>query len=102
MKKIGSILGFLFLLLAVYGQGTGEAEVLFKAGNDKLKTNDFYGAVRDFNRALKLRPEYPEALAGRAFARNKLGDSDAAITDADAAVQLASQNPAIVFNRAEI
>jgi tetratricopeptide (TPR) repeat protein len=102
MKKIGSILGFLFLVLMVYGQGTGEAEVLFKAGNDKLKTNDFYGAVRDFNRALKLRPEYPEALAGRAFARNKLGDSDAAITDADAAVLLASQNPAIVFNRAEI
>ncbi|MFN8208675.1 MAG: tetratricopeptide repeat protein [Bacteroidales bacterium] len=103
MKKTGLILGFLFLVLvAGFGQGAGDAEVLFKAGNDKLKANDYYGAVRDFNRALKLRPEYPEALAGRAFARNKLGDSDAALTDADAAVQLAGQNPAIVFNRAEI
>jgi tetratricopeptide (TPR) repeat protein len=104
MKTIRIIVG-LFLVLnpqLFFAQGTDEADVLLKAGKDKTKQKDYYGAVRDFNRVLKLRPEFPEALSGRALARNFIGDSDAALADANAAVELSPKSAGIVFTRAEI
>jgi tetratricopeptide (TPR) repeat protein len=48
------------------------------------------GALVDFNKAIELNPKKVEALYGRAFTKNKLGDSRGAVEDYSQALGLGS------------
>ena len=50
--------------------------------------DDAEGAIGDQNRALKIKPDYPEAYNVRGAARQFKGDLDGALTDCDRAIQL--------------
>jgi tetratricopeptide (TPR) repeat protein len=57
-------------------------------------------ALADCNASLRLKPDSPATLDSRAFAKLKLGATDAAIADYDAALKLAPQLPASLYGRA--
>jgi tetratricopeptide (TPR) repeat protein len=57
-------------------------------------------AVADCDASLKLAPNNPATLDSRAFARLRIGDTDAAIADYDAALKLAPGLPASLYGRA--
>ncbi|MFN7661854.1 MAG: tetratricopeptide repeat protein, partial [Dolichospermum sp.] len=44
--------------------------------------------IRDFNQALKLNPNFPEAYQNRGITRNALGDKQGAISDLKVAANL--------------
>lgn len=60
----------------------------FKAGNDYFKQGDYAAAVREFQEAIRLDPNYQRAYANLGLAYKKLGDFQSAITNYDKAVTL--------------
>src|SRR5258708_34953910 len=57
----------------------GQAEVFYKRGMARMKVGEVAAAIADYDRALQLRPDYAEALANRAAARQSVGDSSGAV-----------------------
>jgi tetratricopeptide (TPR) repeat protein len=51
-------------------------------------THDFDGALTNYDRAIKLLPDYAEAYAGRAYARQAKGDTEGASADYRHAISL--------------
>lgn len=44
-------------------------------GVHKIEKADLYGAIEDFNEAIRLEPDYELAYENRAIAKRKLGDN---------------------------
>ena len=59
-------------------------------------------ALRDFELAIKLDPKNGDALAGRGFARARLGRFVEAVADADAAMRVGPSSPRLLYNVARI
>jgi len=68
-------------------------------GNSKYILCDFYGALADFNIAIKLKPDYPEAYSNRGIAYVKIGKFDSAIDDYNKAIELNPHCAKVYFNR---
>jgi len=66
-----------------------QAEVFHKKAISRMKVGEVAAALSDFDRALQLRPDYPEAFANRATARQAAGDLSGAIADLEAALKAA-------------
>lgn len=64
------------------------AEDFHELGINKAKERDFEGAIENFNRAIKLNPDYANAYNNRANVRHELGDSPGAIEDYTEAILL--------------
>lgn len=64
------------------------AEDFDELGINKAKERDFEGAIENFNRAIKLNPDYANAYNNRANVRHELGDSPGAIEDYTEAILL--------------
>jgi tetratricopeptide (TPR) repeat protein len=64
----------------------------------RLKT-EYDKAIDDFNEAIKLRPNYPNALNNRAVAYRNKGDLDHALADYDQAIALKPDYLAAYYNR---
>ncbi len=60
---------------------------------------DHRGALAEYEAALRLRPELPEALNNRGNARAELGDGEGALEDYDAAVRARPDYPEARVNR---
>lgn len=60
----------------------------FKAGNDYYKQGDYAAAVREFQEAIRLDPNYQRAYANLGLAYKKLGDFQSAIANYDKAVHM--------------
>jgi tetratricopeptide (TPR) repeat protein len=64
------------------------AEDFHELGINKAKERDFEGAIENFNRAIKLNPDYANAYNNRANVRHELGDFPGAIEDYTEAILL--------------
>jgi len=71
------------------------AETALKRGQQKQAANDLQGALADYDRALELRPQYPEALVCRADVKQVLYDLEGALADCEKANSSAWQVPVI-------
>ena len=64
------------------------AEDFYQLGINKAKERDFEGAIENFDRAIKLKPNYANAYNNRANVRHELGDDSGAIDDYTEAILL--------------
>lgn len=64
------------------------AEDFNKLGIKKAEEGDFEGALENFNRAIKLNPDYADAYNNRASVRHELGDDPGAQKDYTEAILL--------------
>ena len=64
------------------------AEDFDELGRNKAKERDFEGAIENFDRAIKLNPDYANAYNNRAKVRHELGDDAGAIEDYEKAILL--------------
>jgi tetratricopeptide (TPR) repeat protein/S1-C subfamily serine protease len=71
-----------------------EAYSYSNRGYDKLNLGDKQGAINDFDRAIKLNPNYSIAYSNRGNAKSKIGDKQGAINDFNQAIKI---NPNIVL-----
>ena len=64
-----------------------------------FKRGDFEAAIADFNKALRLDPNYSDAFLGRGDVRYARGDLDGAIADYDKAIHLNPNSINAYINR---
>ena len=90
----------LLVLLAfstsAYGQVIGNLSAgieSFTSGENRMKVNDWNGAVLDYSNAISADPSYAEAYYKRSVAYTKLGRFKEAINDQNEALRL---NPGIL------
>jgi tetratricopeptide (TPR) repeat protein len=86
MKLIIQILSIL-LIISLLSGCTSPSKYCEKASAEMDKGN-FSGALLNYNKAIKLKPDYIEAYIGRGGAKLKLGDSNGALADYKKAVEL--------------
>ncbi len=81
------------ILRKLIGGGKPLAAYYYNAGRCMLMAGDALGARQTFEKALALRPNYLDALIGRAEAREALGDYAAAAEDYRSALRLYPGTP---------
>jgi len=86
-------------LAAVKPQGKAIAHN--NRGNAYIREADFDRAIRDFDEALKINPNYAKALNNRGVAYQKKRELDRSIRDFDAAIKLQPNYASAFANRAE-
>lgn len=78
------IVPFLFLSCA----DAQTAEEYLSKGKDKADLGDFKGAIKDYNKAIELNPNYAEAYLSRGLVKSTLVDYTGAIQDFDKAIEI--------------
>ena len=76
-----------------------EAIVYFHQGINRHTFGDIKGAIEEYNKALRLHPNFPEVYYKRGISRYKLGDLKGAIADYNKAISLNSNYPGIYNHR---
>ena len=69
-------------------QVLNSAKQLFTRGVDKSRKGDHKGAIKEFDQALQLNPNYADAYGNRCVARYRIGDKLLAIKDCQKAADL--------------
>ena len=64
-----------------------EKIALYKSGMIKFTQQDFTGALAEFDKALKLDPQFADVHQSMAHCYEKIGDLDRALTSAQKAVE---------------
>lgn len=64
-----------------------KSEAYFNSGVNKRSINDLKGAIIDYSKAIKIRPNYTKAIHNRGFAKQLLKDYYGAITDFTLAIK---------------
>ena len=72
----------------VADNSTMSVEEYFNIGIQKIESQDYFGAIEDFNVALRIKPDYSYALFKRAYAKYELKDYYGAIADIDNFIEL--------------
>jgi|SRR5580658_375382 tetratricopeptide (TPR) repeat protein len=75
------------------------ARAFFNRGRAWSDEAQYERAIQDFDRAIKLDPDYPDAFNHRALAYSGLGDYEHAIKDFDEAIRLDPNYAIAIFNR---
>jgi tetratricopeptide (TPR) repeat protein len=79
---------------------TSKADDYFNSGVQKFKKQDYQGALHDYNRAIKLNPNFVEAYNYRGnLKQNKLQDYKGALADFNRAIQLEPNYALLYKNR---
>ena len=89
-------------LAPIYANRGQLAKAYAKSGASYLRKGDVDGALADFDRAIELQPQAPEALAGRAQANLKKGLAEKALPDVEQALSLDPYDPFAHDTRAHI
>ncbi len=98
MKK--HITFLLFIGIAVTAMGQRTAEDYAREGADKLEALDYYGAMMDFTKAIKLTPEWDvlyKAHFGKGLAHVYMGDYKKGKIEFDQAIKV-FPNDALLYN----
>lgn len=76
-----------------------DKSLFIMAGKIKLMENDLVGAARDFEKAVQLNPDDPDAHMKKGEAYYELGQFETAASDYDRAIQLQPVNPHAYYNK---
>ena len=88
MKYLKAFFIFFSLFINATGQDAGIYDDLVQAGENQISQRDYYGAIDQFNEAISIFPNRPEAYVGRANARKRLQDYNNALSDIDKATDM--------------
>jgi tetratricopeptide (TPR) repeat protein/V8-like Glu-specific endopeptidase len=72
-------------------QGVGQAQV-----------NNHRGALENYTRAIRIKPDYAAAYLNRSIARAELGDTSGSVEDQNRSLALNPQQSEVYFNRASL
>ena len=75
------------------------AATAFYGGLAKQANDNHRKAIKDYDEAIRLRPEFPEAFNNRGTTKHALDDHAGAIGDYDAAIRLRPEFPQALINR---
>jgi tetratricopeptide (TPR) repeat protein len=78
------------------------ADDLYLQAMNKLRNLDYRGAIADFDRVIRINPQYADAYVGRGNARADLGDKQGAIADYNEAIRLNPQYAIAFHNRGNV
>jgi tetratricopeptide (TPR) repeat protein len=81
MKITALSIWFMLAWILTSSLSAQNAKKYFKTGNDYLKENRFEQAIQNYNRALKMEPDYEDVYLVRAQAFEKLGQTQQAADD---------------------
>ncbi len=81
------------------GQSSISAETYFLWGNVKYKLGDYAGAITDYTKAIRLKPDDANAYLNWGAAKDNLGQHFAAIADFDTAIKLKPNAADAYLNR---
>jgi tetratricopeptide (TPR) repeat protein len=68
----------------------------------RYEQGDVDGAVKDYDEAIRLKPDFAVAFYNRAIARSAKGDADGALEDYSEAIRLDPGDVDSLYNRAQI
>jgi tetratricopeptide (TPR) repeat protein len=71
------------------------AQAYFDRACGKGQAMDLLGAIKDYDEAIKLDPNFGKAYANRGSARFNYGDRKGALDDFNKAVELMPENPGV-------
>jgi len=86
----------LFITILAYAK---TAEDYLKAGNTKYELKDYKGAIKYYNKAIELNPNYADAYLNRGLAKGKLKDYKGANSDFNKAIELNPKNSRAYYVR---
>ena len=91
MKKLSVIV---FILLLVFTSCQNKTpEEYYNMGIEEAEQGNYDAALEDFNKAIKMKPEFADAYINRAFyAKENLGDYKGAIEDYIVAINMSSDD----------
>ncbi|HDQ26377.1 MAG TPA: tetratricopeptide repeat protein [bacterium] len=98
-KNIMFLACAVFVFAACGGGATAEDHI--SAGNEKYELRDYEGAVKDYDRAIKLQPDYAMAYLNRGLAKYMRGERDAAIKDLKKSAELGYEGAKDVIEQIE-
>ena len=75
------------------------AEFYYERGNDKYDAEDYKGAIKDYTKAIKINPQYSDALNNRGNVKLDLNLYKAAIKDYTKAIEFSPQYGDAYYNR---
>ncbi len=81
------------------GQRSISAETYFQWGYAKGELGDYAGAITDYTKAIRLKPDAAEAYYNRGNVKGHLGQYSAAIADFDTAIKLKPNTAEAYYNR---
>jgi len=65
-----------------------KAEEYYDSGVEKADSGDYQGAIKEFDKAIKLNPKLADAYYNRGLAKAYLGDYQGAIEDYSKAIKI--------------
>jgi tetratricopeptide (TPR) repeat protein len=74
-------------------------EEYINRGMEKIRTNNYKGAISDFTAAIRIKPDYDIAYFQRAYAKSRLGQSFGSISDYSKSIELNPNNLFSYMNR---
>jgi tetratricopeptide (TPR) repeat protein len=80
-------------------QSNLSAEDYFRQGNNKFSLSDHKGAIEDYTKVIKLKPDYVNAYNNRGISRSNLNDHKGAIEDYTKAIKLKPDDADVYNNR---
>ena len=81
------------------GNHSISAETYFARGNTKADLGQHFAAIKDYDKAIQLKPDYANAYSNRGLAKYDLKQYLAAISDFDKAIQLKPDYAEAYINR---
>ena len=82
------ILLILFIFLFNYTTYTQTAKEYYNSGLEKHQNRDYYGAIADYTKSIKLNPNFAYAYFNRSIAKEILKDLNSACADYKIAVRM--------------
>ena len=87
--KTGVALTTTGVILAIPEDSKAEnADNYYNRGNQKYRSGDYFGAISDFNKVIRINPKDSDAYHKRGDAKSKLEDHSGAISDYSKAVEI--------------